>query len=316
MKKILYIPITAILMISIAAFAITPNQNAKNPFTEGLLWSITKDGEIVGHVFGTIHSDDKRVIDLSLQALEILANSRNFAMEVIPAYGPSFVNDIYQPAAHTSEDISYEMLPISNTQLSEHIGDTSYEEVESALLKLGIKKDVVQYLKPWVAIYALASSPRWNKRNPIMDHLLFENAANAQQDIYEVEGLKNLYAAHYDFPIEAQIALLRDRLRNKRTYKDIESMHLAYLGENLGEMLTLSTKFISEESLYRQLDRVYLKHALYIRNVVMAFKMLPLLREKGAFVAVGALHLHGKEGVLGQLEAYGYKAKRVALLKK
>ena len=47
----------------------------------------------------------------------------------------------------------------------------------------------------------------------------------------------------------------------------------------------------------------------------MAFKMLPLLREKGAFVAVGALHLHGKEGVLGQLEAYGYKAKRVALLK-
>lgn len=316
MKKILYIPIVAILMISIAAFAITPIQNAKNPFTEGLFWSITKDGEIVGHIFGTIHSDDKRVIDLSLQALEILANSRNFAMEVIPAHGPSFINDIYQPATYTSEDISSEMLPISRTRLSEHIGDASYAKVESALLKLGIKKDIVQHLKPWMAIYALASSPRWDKRDPIMDHLLFENAANAKQAIYEVEGLKNLYAAHYDFPIDAQVSLLRDRLRNKRTHKDIESMHLAYLGENLDQMLVLSTKFISEESLYKQLDRVYLKHALYIRNVVMAFKMLPLFREKGAFVAVGALHLHGEQGVLGQLEAYGYKAERVALLKK
>jgi uncharacterized protein YbaP (TraB family) len=43
----------------------------------------------------------------------------------------------------------------------------------------------------------------------------------------------------------------------------------------------------------------------------MAARILPLLRDGGAFVAVGAAHLPGEEGVLARLESRGYTVSRV-----
>jgi uncharacterized protein YbaP (TraB family) len=48
------------------------------------------------------------------------------------------------------------------------------------------------------------------------------------------------------------------------------------------------------------------------RNVVMAFRMQRELRRGNAFIALGALHLYGTDGVLARLEADGYRAARVA----
>ena len=53
------------------------------------------------------------------------------------------------------------------------------------------------------------------------------------------------------------------------------------------------------------------KRVLYDRSVVMAYRMQRELRRGNAFVAVGALHLHGSRGVLALLEEDGYRATRV-----
>ncbi|HEX2197861.1 MAG TPA: TraB/GumN family protein [Burkholderiales bacterium] len=50
---------------------------------------------------------------------------------------------------------------------------------------------------------------------------------------------------------------------------------------------------------------------MHDRNVVMAFRMQRELRRGNAFIALGALHLYGMQGVLGRLEADGYRAARV-----
>jgi uncharacterized protein YbaP (TraB family) len=47
------------------------------------------------------------------------------------------------------------------------------------------------------------------------------------------------------------------------------------------------------------------------RNVRMAARLQARLKEGGAFVAVGALHLHGESGVLAELERRGWKVTRV-----
>jgi len=47
------------------------------------------------------------------------------------------------------------------------------------------------------------------------------------------------------------------------------------------------------------------------RSVVMAFRMQRQLRLGGSFVALGALHLYGEQGVLALLDADGYRATRI-----
>jgi hypothetical protein len=53
------------------------------------------------------------------------------------------------------------------------------------------------------------------------------------------------------------------------------------------------------------------KRVLHDRSVVMAYRMQRELRRGDAFVALGALHLYGPQGVLAHLEQDGYRAVRV-----
>ncbi len=47
------------------------------------------------------------------------------------------------------------------------------------------------------------------------------------------------------------------------------------------------------------------------RNATMAERAAPLLNVGGAFIAVGALHLPGKEGLIERLRAQGYRVTKV-----
>jgi uncharacterized protein len=46
------------------------------------------------------------------------------------------------------------------------------------------------------------------------------------------------------------------------------------------------------------------------RNATMAARARPLLQEGGAFIAVGALHLPGKDGLIERFRAQGYSVAR------
>ena len=47
------------------------------------------------------------------------------------------------------------------------------------------------------------------------------------------------------------------------------------------------------------------------RNSRMVERMRPMLDKGGAFIAIGALHLAGEEGVLALLEKQGYRLQSV-----
>ena len=47
------------------------------------------------------------------------------------------------------------------------------------------------------------------------------------------------------------------------------------------------------------------------RNAIMAERAAPLLASGGAFIAVGALHLAGKTGLVEQFRADGYTVTKV-----
>jgi len=57
----------AIILFAIFSIVFLVNVSAKENktiFTEGIFWKIEKDGEYVGHIFGTLHMNDQRIAKL------------------------------------------------------------------------------------------------------------------------------------------------------------------------------------------------------------------------------------------------------------
>ena len=93
----------------------------------------------------------------------------------------------------------------------------------------------------------------------------------------------------------------------------IDDMLDAYLEQDLKAMHTISTRFIPNGDDNEQWRKIYLRHVIEIRNIVMAHYMRKPMRLKDTFIAVGAVHLYGEKGVLALIEKDGYTVSRVEL---
>ena len=123
-------------------------------------------------------------------------------------------------------------------------------------------------------------------------------------------------------PMESQVELLKSKIEHfPKIQETLDSMVDAYLEEDLQGLMDASTSFVDKSDYKKNSHlQVYLKHSVYIRNIVMAHYMnLPFLYgldrykgQGGTFVCVGALHLLGEKGVLSLLEKqYGFEIKRI-----
>jgi uncharacterized protein YbaP (TraB family) len=54
-----------------------------------------------------------------------------------------------------------------------------------------------------------------------------------------------------------------------------------------------------------------MRKLLQDRNAIMAERAAPLMASGGAFIAVGALHLAGKTGLIERFRAMGYRVTKV-----
>ena len=135
------------------------------------------------------------------------------------------------------------------------------------------------------------------------------------KDLYQVESPEELLAAFYGMPMDSQVSLLADKLCAYPAARGtMERIIQAYAREDLQEMMDLSTDFIDKSPDKRRHHQAYVKHAIDVRSVVMAHYMQEPFRDGGAFVAIGALHLYGENGVLaliGQDLFGGFDVERV-----
>ncbi len=319
MKRLLLTLSALSLLVSSAALQAelksAETTQAASRFDKGLFWSISKAGEHIGYLFGTLHSNDMRISELKQSVKSALLEADNFCIETFPGVRYFSPNSGFR-------SIVKDMMLDEGQRLSDLVDAKTYQSIRERLLMNGFKDERIERLKPWAAMHALSGIYRTedapdksNTNNSVMlDYLLFQMALDNSATVYQLETLEELMAAYYAFPVDAQIALLKDRVEHLNELSSVaETMIEFYLKEDLAQMLSLATRFISQESTDKGYKKTYLKHVLYIRNIVMAHYMLAPLRRKNTFIAVGALHLYGKEGVLSLLEGYGYQVKRVSM---
>ena len=275
-------------------------------FSEGVLWKIEKDEELIGYIFGTIHMNDRRIKDVRENIFQLFDQMNSFAME-------SFPSDHYWNPYHGGQMIKKDMTLPKGQTLEDLIGKDLYIKVEEALLQLGLDKETIMHLKPWAAMRSFAVKAE-NTGDMILDYELLDRAAAQKKELYQVESIEEFLVTFYAMPQDVQIKLLEFTVNSYADMrKTINKMLEAYLDEDLSKMYEISTSFIPNDPENERYRQTYLKHVVKDRNIVMEHYMRKPMREKKTFIAVGALHLYGDQGVLALMERDGYEVTRIPL---
>jgi hypothetical protein len=263
-------------------------------YDKGLLWKIETPGVAASHLFGTIHSDDARVIALPEAVARTLDDSERFVMEAM-LDGDSLVQ------------MAETMFFTDGRTLEQVIGRKLYTESVKALSARGIPTLGVEKQKPWAVMMALSMPPP--KTGEFLDLVLQARATRQNLPVSGLETVAEQLAIFDGLPLPQQIALLEDTVRMQADLdREFEALHNAYLARDLAAIVAISEKHQpGDERLYNEvMDRL-----LDQRNRRMAERMTPLLRQGGAFIAVGAAHLPGETGLLRLLETAGYRVTAV-----
>jgi uncharacterized protein YbaP (TraB family) len=303
MKIKIYLAVA--IVITMAMMAWVSAKEKTEIFEQGLFWKIEKNGEYVGHIFGTLHMNDERIGVLHEKINKVLDDSKSFSMEAFPS-------DHYWNPYSGGQLIKSDMVLPKGEMLEDLVGKKTYQEIEDVLSGLGMERKFINTLRPWAAMRSFAVKAKSNAA--ILDYALLDRAATQRKDLYQVESIEEFIVTLQEMPIDAQVALLKFTVASYAEMQDIiDDMLEAYLKQDLKAMYQISTRFIPDEPENQQWRDIYLKHVIEIRNIVMGHYMRKPMREKDAFIAVGAVHLYGEKGVLALIEKDGYTVSRVDL---
>ena len=253
----------------------------------GLLWKIEAPSGTVSHVFGTIHVDDSRVTDFPPVLLNALEQSEVFMMETLPPSDPTLY-----------------FLPEHN--LREALSEAEWDKVKQLADQRAMQDDVVVRLKPWLLAMMLGLPA--NQGPYTQDIRLY---AKAQELGKEVDGLESA-RAHFtlldSLSRQEQLTILRSVLSRSEEEKerDFEGLLSAYLKGDAAVIAKVDED-VTGSTLPPELWRKMRVKLLDERNASMAVQIADKASRKPLFVAVGAAHLAGEDGIIALLRKAGYK---------
>jgi uncharacterized protein YbaP (TraB family) len=283
-------------IVALLGAAVAPAAGAAGRFDRGLLWRISGNNAAASHVYGTMHVGDPRLS---------LPGAARKAFDAARALMLEFVPDDYSKARF----LEAAMFQDGRT-LEGAIGAADFEHAFRHMAALGLPREFVSRMKPWGVLLNL-QNPKGAQGSPL-DSQLLDLARERRMPVAQIEGVEEQIFTFDEFPMESQVALLRHSLAHAGELVALAERTLqAYLEGDLAGIWRLRQQFGARYPEIAPHQAVMDKRVLHDRNVVMAFRVQRELRRGNAFVAVGALHLYGAGGMLGRLEADGYRARRL-----
>lgn len=267
-------------------------------YVQGLLWRVTKADVGPSHVFGTLHAGDPRLGSLPAPVHDAFAQSRSLMLE--------YVADPY-----SRERFLEAALYLDGRTLAQDIGGEHFERAVQAMRPIGLPREFVSKLKPWGVLLNLRISRQPGGATP-PDAQLFELARARRLPVTQIENVEEQVFTFDEMSMATQIALLRHYLEHRDELDALAERTLrAYLARNLRDLWEAQQDYARRHPEIAPHHAELMKRVVLDRSVVMAFRMQRELRRGRAFVAVGALHLYGEQGVLALLEEDGYRAERL-----
>ena len=271
---------------------------AGTPYTRGLLFRIEQRGKPPSYVFGTLHSNDPRVTRIPRAVATAFDSTRRLAPEI-------FVSAVELPEFFAASQFD------DGRALADFFDPVSLERLAAALGPRAPPPRVFAKLKPW-AVLLLLAQPHSDDPAPTLDQALVEAARARGMRVLGLELLQEQISSLDAIPMATQVALVRWTLdRHDSLAADHERTIAAWLARDLKELAALAHAPGRDDPALAPHFAALNKHLIAHRSLLMAHRLYLPLREGRVFVAVGALHLYGHEGLLALIERQGYRVTRV-----
>lgn len=277
---------------------------------KGLLWKVEKAGLEPSHLFGTMHITDPRVTRLPGAAQAAFDAAATVVIETI---------DILDPVKAQAALLSKPELTMftDGTTLSSFLSGDDATLVETELSRRGIPLALVSRMKPWMIAGLVALPPCELARKTAGAEFLDISIANAARSegkqLLGLESIGEQMAAMADLPMAFHIRGLVETIKLADLMPDImATMTELYLE---GEIALIMPVIMASgpETTGDDADGYaeFEERIIRMRNHVMAERAAPLLAAGNAFIAIGALHLPGDEGLVALLRTAGYTVSSV-----
>lgn len=245
-------------------------------------------------LFATIHSDDTRVTRLPAAVQEAFDGAETILLELVPD----------AEMLETSRSL---MLFAPQARLSALMPDPLYDELVVLLSARGMTPAAIERLRPWAALLVLSMPP--SSGQPVLDLVLYQRALRAEKPVRGLETIGEQLAVFDTLSLDDQVSLLEATVRETEQLPGLfEALVEAYLAQDLGELMRLGRTLVTDDP---ALDARLRKALVDDRNQRMLERLQGVLREGECFVAVGALHLPGDNGLLQRLQRAGFEVQRV-----
>jgi uncharacterized protein YbaP (TraB family) len=263
-------------------------------YQTGLLFKVGKCGEAPSFILGTVHSDDPAIIEAASAAFAILPHAKAAGFEYIE---PKDADAITQ---------KYLFLNIESKQtLPLLIGEKDFSILAPKLLQMvGVDTETASKLKPWAAAVML-QYPLAVNDGIVLDMRLQQEARNSNVPLFGLETMEQQFQIFDTIPQTLQIEMLRETLHDATIDEMNNNMIEAYKAKDLRTIQNISTQSFAQIK-NRDLAAMLESRVVRQRNHRMVKNLHEELKQGHRLIAVGALHLTGKEGLLRLLERKGY----------
>ncbi len=279
-----------LLLLSLPAVAA-----AAGPYDTGLLWRLEKAGSPPAFLFGTVHVDDPRVTQLPEAVARRFDAAGEFTMEVI--FDPAML-----------KVLAGRMLYTDGRDLPQVAGAELYGKTLAAAGDLGLPPEVLRLFRPW-AVAMLLIMPR-PQHGDVLDVMLMKRAQAQGKPVHQLETVDEQIALFENLPERDQLMMLRHTVDNLETARrGVREVVEAWLARDLAALARISDRADISDPEMRRFNERFRAELIDRRNLRMVERMQPRLAA-GGFIAVGALHLHGPQGVLARLATLGYAVTR------
>jgi len=254
---------------------------------KSLFWQLESPAGQVSYLFGTMHTDDNRVTDFSPAVVQALKQVDAFMLEVADA----------PPAS---------LLQLPQGSLKQYLSEAELDKVASLADMHVMPMERVLKMKPWL-LAVMFDLPK--PQTPFaQDFLLKAKAEELDKQVLGLESAQEHFGVMDGMTLDEQLLMLCAVLKRSQKQKegDFERLMKAYLAgdaEQVANMDDAMTRGILPAALWQRM-RVKL---LDERNVVMAARSIDQARQRPVFIAVGAAHLAGQNGLLQAFKQAGFK---------
>ena len=275
----------------------------------GLMWRIERPGLAPSFLFGTIHSTDESALEIARRAAQFINGSKVAATEL---GGPM---DSIQKANITAATLA-KALDRDHDTFEGAIAPGDRERIEKFIAGLGYPTEFAHHLKPWFLAILTAlpacEAQREGRDLPEVDQFLAQTAKDLGVKVIGLETPQEQLDAIASLRPEVAATLLTLAARDPGLNDDLYATMLRlYRERRPAEIVAVADAVGGLNEAERAAEDEFMRKVLQDRNAIMAERAAPLLASGGAFIAVGALHLAGKTGLIERFRADGYAVTKV-----